>query len=117
VAKYWETPGFRALHREWTRELALSGFRDIERADGKEVHADTDASLDSVDPELEAATRSRAQDALSDEMVWRGMPKGARRMWALVVEGVPVRTAGRLQGVGQYRAEKWFIEVMRRIQG
>jgi hypothetical protein len=114
--RYWETPSFRKLQREWTRKLAESGFRDIEQANGLESHADTEAMP--VDIELEAATAGRARDALSDEVLWRGLPPKARKFWALVVTlGFDVKPAGRIVGVSRRRAEGWRDEILRRIEG
>lgn len=113
--RFYETRGFKALNTEWRLKLALSGFRDIETADGTEIHADTDADLANVDSELEIATRSRAQDALNDEMMWVGRPPAARMLLALVVAGMPARTAGRLLGQTRHEARVMHLETLRRI--
>lgn len=115
AGKFYETAEFRALHREWTERLALSGFRDIETADGTQIHADSETDLEAVDPELEVATRERAQDALSDEMLWRRRPARARRLLALVVSGMPVKTAGRLLGLSERATRAMHQETLMRI--
>lgn len=101
--KFWEHPKFRAQQREWYLRLYEDGFTDVEGGceDGYLVGPDNDhrEGFTPADPEIldACAVESRAvadavdgihcvaAEALHDPGVWRGLPKDARRYWALQV--------------------------------
>lgn len=119
--KFYETPEFRALQRKCYRELADSGFRDIETADG-ELLADRPRTYPDAElVELGRETLSRAEAALSDEMVWAGLTAGHRKFWALVVMGLSIEAAGKMihgvnGGRGRARSHEWHLTIMEGIE-
>lgn len=121
MPRFYETVEFRRLHRQWTRKLATSGFRDIERADGELSNTGTDPPDGAADMELGYDLVSRAHDALINEMVWVGLTKRHRRFWALLLLGLPEKTAGVLAhgirgGRGELTTRTWRREILSRIE-
>jgi hypothetical protein len=119
--KFYETVDFRRLHRDWTRRLAASGFRDIETADGEFADPDTKREVGADDFELGYDFASRAHDALENEMVWAGLSRAHRRFWALLIMGMSERVAGVLAhgtrgGRGREKSRVWRQEIIARIE-
>lgn len=109
---------FAELHREWMGKLRRDGFDDIESADA--LRPDPVSRMGAGALELAQETRSRASEALSDEMVWAGLTAQHRRFWALVVMGLDPEQAGRMVhrtrgGGGRAKSHAWHAEILRRI--
>lgn len=120
--KFYESVEFRRIHREWTRRLSASGFRDIETADGEFIDPDTKREPGAEDVGLGYDLASRAHDALRNEMIWSGLTVSHRRFWALLVLGMSEDAAGLLVhgtrgGYGRDKSRRWREEIIRRIEG
>lgn len=111
---------YAELHREWMGKLRRDGFDDIESADA--LRPDPVARMGAVALELAQETRSRAWEALSEEMVWAGLTAQHRRFWALVCMGLDPEHAGRMVhgtrgGGGRAKSHAWHADILRRIGG
>jgi hypothetical protein len=123
----------RRLQSVWERRLHEDGFFDIERAgeDGPlddslpegaifspQLAGALDAAVAASLPVLAAAAgiQSAARDALWQKEIWQGLPRRARKVWALlVIPAWSVTRAATFVGVDDRIAFRWCRQVQERI--
>lgn len=113
--KYWERREFKRLRKEWCRRLREDGFYDLEME--AEERIESDVSPPCAGPGVIDDIGSAAAEALRKPGVWRGLPKDARRMWALMVHcGWTARRSAEFLG---HRDHGWptriRAEILKRI--
>lgn len=128
-----EEPEFRRLQALWQRVLHEDGFNDIERA-GEDGPLDNplaegaifspqapgalDTAVDEAAPVLAAAfaIESAAREALWQKDIWRGLPRRARKVWALmVIASWSVTRAAAFVRADDRTAFRWTRAVQERI--
>lgn len=133
MVKFYETPEFKKLQREWYLKDYEAGGQDIETAgeegplrndaaDNFEVFSPSAEILDQCTEEsndVRDAVYSigdRARELLDNPDVWEDLPPEARRWWGLVVlAGWSDYRAREHLGVNQWVSDKWRKTILERL--